>query len=183
MIKNYFSLAALMMMLLSGCAQKAQVSNMTVHVTDQTKIANANLKESLSVQTVSGGQETSPMWTSEVDDASFKKALEASLKSAGFYSENAENRYYIIVHMLELDQPIAGFDMTVTAKVRYIIFDKKTDEKLFDESLGIPYTATIGDAFYGVKRLQLANEGAIRENIKAFIDRLYDLKVDNLSVQ
>ncbi|MDQ1244964.1 MAG: hypothetical protein QG565_1305 [Campylobacterota bacterium] len=183
MIKNYFSLAALMIILLSGCAQKAQVSNMTVHMNDQTKIANADLKESLSVKTVSGGQETSPMWTSEVDDASFKKALEESLKSAGFYSENAASSYYIIVHLLELDQPFAGFDMTVTAKVRYIIFNKKTEEKLFEESLGIPYTATVGDAFLGVKRLQLANEGAIRENIKAFIERLYSLKVDNLSVQ
>jgi hypothetical protein len=29
------------------------------------------------------------------------------------------------------------------------------------------------DAFYGATRLKLANEGAIRQNIKEYIERLY----------
>jgi len=28
-----------------------------------------------------------------------------------------------------------------------------------------PYTVTVGDAFAGIKRLQLANEGSAKENI------------------
>jgi hypothetical protein len=35
-----------------------------------------------------------------------------------------------------------------------------------------PYTANFGDALVAVERLRLANEGAMRENIKEIISRI-----------
>ena len=43
---------------------------------------------------------------------------------------------------------------------------------VFDQVVDVPYTANFSDAFYGVERLRLANEGAIRVNIGAFLQRI-----------
>lgn len=43
---------------------------------------------------------------------------------------------------------------------------------VFDEVLTTPYTAKVGDSFLAVERMRLANEGAIRSSIAAFIGKL-----------
>jgi hypothetical protein len=62
--------------------------------------------------------------------------------------------------------------MTVTAKVRYTVMAGDSPGAKFDETIETPYTAKLSDAFLGIERLRLANEGAIKENIKAFIAKL-----------
>jgi hypothetical protein len=41
-----------------------------------------------------------------------------------------------------------------------------------DQTVLTPYTANFSDAFVGMGRLRLANEGAMRENIREIISRL-----------
>ncbi len=69
-------------------------------------------------------------------------------------------------------QPLAGFDMTVKASVKYTLTDTQTGKKVFDEFVSTSHTATMGDTVIGVQRLRLANQGAIKKNIKALIDLL-----------
>ena len=42
------------------------------------------------------------------------------------------------------------------------------------ETIDSPCTATMKDAFVGVERLRMANEGAIRTSIQSFFDKLKD---------
>ena len=72
-----------------------------------------------------------------------------------------------------MDQPLIGFDMTVTSHIAYSLVRNATQEAVLQETIVAPYTATVGDAFLGVKRLQLANEGSVRENVRQFLDKLY----------
>jgi hypothetical protein len=88
----------------------------------------------------------------------------------------------LTVHLQNIDQPLFGIDMTVTATVNYIVTEKSTNKEVFSRSIAVPYTATFGDSPLGVERLKLANEGAIRSNISKLIDELLQLKVDTVSV-
>lgn len=72
--------------------------------------------------------------------------------------------------MLELKQPMVGLDMSVTSRARYSVTDA-SGKLIFDDTIAATGTAKMGEAFVGTERLRLANEYAIRENIKAFIER------------
>jgi len=102
----------------------------------------------------------------------FHAAMDASLANAGLTAPAPDAcHYHIDINLLGLSQPSMGFDMTVTSHVNYKVYDP-AGQPLLLETIDTPYTATVSDAFVGVKRLQLANEGSIRESIKTFFDKL-----------
>ena len=80
--------------------------------------------------------------------------------------------------MVEIDQPSFGFDMTVTTHVRYVLTDTTINSVIYDEIIVAPHTATVGDAFAGVKRLRLANEGSGKKNIEGLLEKLSKLKIN-----
>jgi len=161
---------------LGACASNADPGAMTV--TTGTAAAAAatpfppKFQHAMCVRNVTGGEETNPMWTSKVNDAGFRTALDGSLSGAGLSSSSAGNcSYPIDANLLGLSQPIAGFNMTVTSHVNYKVYDS-SGQPVVLATIDAPYTAKMGDAFMGTKRLQLANEGSIRESIKQFFDKL-----------
>jgi uncharacterized lipoprotein YajG len=161
---------------LTGCATPAAVEQMAVSIPTAQK--NLKLAKAVGVVEVTGGRDTNPLWTSQISSDGFRRALEQSLESAGMLSKlSAGSEYQLTADLTRVDQPIMGFDMTVTATVRYSLIDSKTRKEVYGRVINIPYTATTSDAFIGSTRLRLANEGAIRENIKAFINDLVSLKL------
>jgi hypothetical protein len=161
---------------LAGCATPAAVEQMAVALPiTQT---NAALKNSVGVTEVTGGRETNPMWTSQVSSDSFRRALEQSLENAGMFSKiGAGSKYQLVADLTRLDQPMLGFDMTVSSTVRYSLIETQSRKEVYGRVIQIGYTAKVSDAFIGSQRLRLANEGAINENIKAFINDLVALKL------
>jgi hypothetical protein len=85
---------------------------------------------------------------------------------------SGDARLKLNAELLELDQPLFGASFTVTASVHYTLTNMSTGEVVFDRKVTTPYTASFSDAFYGAKRLRLANEGAIRENIQRLMENL-----------
>jgi hypothetical protein len=159
----------------AGCATPADPAAMVPQ--------NANVRkthpQSVSVA-VSGGRSTNPMWTSQVSDESFKTALESSLTKYRSFSRvlgGAGGEYRLDVALLKLKQPLAGFNMTVTAEIAWTLTAVRSGQVVWRETTNTPYTATMGDAFAGVKRLGLANEGAIRESIKRGLERISQLSI------
>jgi len=158
--------------ILSGCATGARTGAMTVPVGGDLIVPdNSPLHNAFRVGTVDGGSDTNPLWKSNVSDENFRQALEQSLSLQAMIAPE-RGRYTVNAKLIELDQPIIGFDMTVTAKVRYTVMMGDAPGAKFDETIETPYTANFSDAFLGVERLRLANEGAIQANIKAFIEKL-----------
>ncbi len=118
------------------------------------------------------------MWTSQVSSEGFKRALEQSLENAGMFSKIVSGgKYQLTADLNKLDQPIAGFDMTVTATVRYSLVETKSRKEVYGRVIQMAYTAKLSDAFAGTTRLKLANEGAVKANIQALIDDLVALKL------
>ena len=161
---------------LTGCATPAAVEQMAVSLPiTQT---NAALKNSVGVAEVTGGRETNPLWTSQVSSEGFKRALEQSLENAGMYSKIvAGSKYQLVADLTRLDQPLLGFDMTVNSTVRYSLIETQSRKEVYGRVIQVGYTAKVSDAFIGSQRLKLANEGAVNENIKAFINDLVALKL------
>lgn len=167
-----WAIGALCLFALAACAQPARVSQMTVtNVAGASVAADPALLGVLAVDQVSGGQETNPLWTSEVGNTEFRAALENSLQANALLAGDAAAApYRVSAELLEIDQPVFGFDFTVTSIVAYRVVEAATGATFFERRVTYPFTASAGDAFYAPKRLQIANEGSIAGNIRIFID-------------
>ena len=181
-----FSLASLLLCaaFISGCATPARVDQMTVSGQPAQRVAESPMRGNVAVRDVTGGQETNPMWKSNVSSSEFAQAIEGSLRTVGLLAPNRQaGRYMLTAHLQSLEQPVFGLDMTVTASVNYNVVERATGKEVFQKTVTAPYTAKFSDAFAGVERLKLANEGAIRTNISQLIDELFRLKVDGLAIE
>jgi hypothetical protein len=160
---------------LSGCASAAKPEAMIVASQPSDKPFPQPLAHAMCIRNVTGGEKTNALWVSKVDDAGFRTALNSSLSAAGLNAASDNCPYPIDVNLLGLSQPSMGFDMTVTSHVNYKVYDPKAQPLLL-ETIDSPFTATMKDAFVGVERLRIANEGAIRTSIQTFFDKLKDTK-------
>ena len=158
----------------SGCASGAKMENMTYQ--GDKKVYSEELHHNLEVSKISGGQETNPLWTSEISSEAFSGAVKQSLLAEGLLSE--EGRYKLVVEMVKVEQPFFGLDLEVTTHVQYILTDSKNNSIVFDETIIAPQTATFSDSAIAIKRLRLANEGAGNKNIEAFLEKLSALNID-----
>jgi len=161
---------------LSGCATPADPAKMSVNTTTADTNFPPPLHEAMCVRSVTGGEETNPMWVSKVSSQDFQTALTNSMNSAGLGAASGGCKYQVDVNLLGLSQPSMGFDMTVTAHVNYKVYDGAGKPVLL-ETLSSAYTATVSDAFAGITRLRLANEGAVRTSISDFFGKLKAAKV------
>ena len=158
--------------LMAGCASGARMSGMTVPVDEGTVISETSkLYHAIEVSNVNGGEETNPMWVSKVSNADFRAALENTLLVHTMLAKKGDGQYQLIVNLQKLDQPWGGFDLKVTAAAQYILTDNE-GHVVFNHSVETPYTADFDDSFLAYERIRLANEGAVRLNIEAFIKQL-----------
>ena len=170
--------------LLTGCAAPARIEQMTASVSPQQRILSTPLRANIAVRDVTGGKETNPMWVSNVGSSEFEQALEASLREAGLLAAGKQaGKYTLIAHLENVDQPMAGFNMTVTATVAYSLVERATGKEVLSRKVSLPYTASFNAAFAGTERLRIANEGAVRVNISKLIDELLALKVDQVAMK
>jgi hypothetical protein len=154
---------------LAACAQPAETGRMVADA--QTAPFPPHLLGAVCVRSVTGGEATNPLWVSKVDDAGFREALTTTLRTNALLAGGSACPYAADVNLLGLSQPSAGFDMTVTSHVNYKLRDAGGKAVLL-ETITTPYTAAFGEHLIGVIRLQRANEGSIRANIAAFLDKL-----------
>ena len=164
-------LGLLSLLLIQGCATGAKTGAMVAPLTEDTIITDSSgLFRNLQVNEVTGGKDTNPAWASKVSNENFSEALINSLKLHSMFNESGD--YAVNAELKKLKQPILGFDMTVTATANYELKKTNSGEVIFSSEIETPYTAKVSDAIYGAKRLRLANEGAIKENISQFIAEL-----------
>jgi hypothetical protein len=161
-----------MVLQLGGCATPATSQAMTVKPAAVAAL-NPKLKGALRVGEVGGGKDTNPLWTSQVDNAGFKKALMDSLAITGYLAQDpVQARYSVDATLVSLDQPVFGLTYDVKSEVNYKLTGPARTQSFPVRATG---TATTGDAFVGVERLRIANERSIMENIKEFIQQLVSL--------
>ena len=172
-MKNYPLLISAAAIVLSACAAPARVENMVAPVIADVPDTRANLVEAVCVTDVTGGQETNPLWTSEVDSDSFRAAIQQSLRNYRLAALDTDDcQYDLEANLLGLAQPIAGFNLEVTSHANYRVIEHSSGASYFLTTITANHTATVGDAFLAVERLRVANEGSILQNIQQFIAAL-----------
>ena len=157
---------------LAACASAARPDMMIAQPLTAASPGAAGYK-AFKIAPVDGGAKTNPMWMSNVSGPEFQQALEASLRAAGYLADDPTQATGEIKANLDgLDRPMAGLDMSVTARVRYAA--TQSGHEIFNDLVAATGTARLGESLIGVERLRIANEAAVRENIQAFIKRLQD---------
>ena len=124
---------------------------------------------------------TNSTLTFNIDETSFKKALNASLKNNGLLAANQpSSNFNLFVNLESFEQPLLGRDFKVTSKIKYKVVERKTDVTWYEELISASFTTTYGNNGLPVGGMRLANEGAVRENIREFIRSL--LKKDSSNI-
>ena len=183
-MKN-LSIACLLVVVaaLTGCAGAARTDHMAAQTAPADRILQTPMSNNIAVRDVQGGKETNPAWMSKVGNVEFEQALELSLKEAGMLSSGKDaGKYQLVANLKKLDQPFGGFSMTVTATVEYVLVERATGKEVVNKQISLPYTAKAGDAFSGVERMRLANEGAIRVNIGSLIQEIRKVGMSGIAL-
>jgi hypothetical protein len=167
------------MLLLAGlgaCATPASYTSMV------PELASAELgpgpapsyRGAITVASVSVGTDTSTPWTSRIGSAEFQEALVRTLTFANLASAQG-GRFRLEATLLRLERPYAGFAMTVTASVAYRLTDTATGAVVYQDTRTSLGTASLNDAIMNANRLRIADERALRANIRKLIEDLYAL--------
>jgi hypothetical protein len=171
-----WTILGLLLLMTAACAQPARTSNMIAYPTEAAfEAVPDDLKGSLVLGEVTGGQETDPLWQSEVGNPEFREALTVSLQAHRLAGSATDAPYELDAQLIELEQPLGGFDLTVTATARYVVESRTDGTTAFDETITTPFTADFSSSFMAIERLRLANEGAARSNITQFIRRYLEV--------
>ena len=162
------SLLLLMMMFIGGCA--AQSHNMVCDKIETSK------KHPYSIEVaVDGGRETNPLWTSQISNSEFTQAIETSILNSDIFKSIAKGDnadYYLNVDIVKISQPIIGLDFDIAMETKWALIQKTTKTIVWSDKIATTYKAKLGTALIAGERLQKANEGSARENIKEGLSRL-----------
>ena len=166
-------LAVLLLVALVGCANPARPDKMAVEVGEHGMVAaDSALYQAVTVADVRGGLETDRYWGyPAIDNPEIEGALRLSLANHAMLAEG-RGRFALDATLVEFIRPAGGFDMTVMTATHYRLTEVASGRTVFDETLVTYFTADFTSHLIGVERLRLANDGAMRMNIGAFIERL-----------
>lgn len=168
-------LACGLLLVLAGCqtGEAVRTQTMVVDVSEETLIAeDSGLFRAITVEGVSGGEDNR-YTMAEIRDLEFGEALRLSLGNHAMLAED-DGRFAITAELREGEQPLFAANITANLATRYLVVDVASGETVFDETVNSSFTANFSTAFVADERLRLANEGAVRENIRAFLKRLID---------
>ncbi len=156
-------------LLISGCA--ANASRM---VPTDFEVVNKH-HHTVSINESIGGRETNPLWTSQVSNSAFTEALSNALAKSGVFQAVIKGDgadYLLDVTILDYDQPWIGIDIDIRMKTKWELADAKTLVPVWSDTFETTYRAKLSDVLIAAERLQKANEGSVRTNIKEGIRQL-----------
>jgi hypothetical protein len=160
---------------LSSCAFPATKEGMVV----TNYVAPKQTGEKIFVKESTGGSTTLPFWTSQIPNDNFTEALKESLlisKAFSALSTNWGDDWGLEIEIRDVDQPMFGFDLTVTTDAKYTLYLKGA--KVYEANIRESGTATTRDSLVAISRLRIANEKSAQANVKKFIAELSDQKLD-----
>jgi hypothetical protein len=131
-------------------------------------------RNAITVGSVTVGLDTAMPWRSQVSPAAIQETLVRTLARAGLGAAQG-GRYRLDVTLLTLGRPYAGFAMTVPAQIAYRLTEVATGNIVYNSVLTALGTAPLDDAITNEMRLRIADERAVRANLRALIEELYAL--------
>jgi hypothetical protein len=153
--------------LLAACATSGGMTLSSGAVTNPV----AKYRNAIAIRSVSGGQMMNVLTVPGVANEPFKAALESTLANNGYLAQSAAPKFYLDAEIQNLDQPIIGLDFDVVADVTYKVSGAGAAAPAV-YPIKAKGTATFSDSPIGVDRIRIANERAMRENLKQFLAAL-----------
>lgn len=177
-MKRFFILLGAMFAL-SACTIPAIPANMTPRPGKLPSFAaNSPYRNNVTIESVGGGAAGNEFAKSAIDEASFRKTLDLTLKQQGLLAADSTSaRFRVAAFIIRVELPKSGYTMTSDSFIRYILKMRGRRSPLFDEVVPAAFSAGLMEAFSAFKRQQIVMEGTIRENIAKFIWRLRSQKV------
>jgi hypothetical protein len=169
---KYIVLLIFISVLFSRCATAASIDGMTVKDYKVEK----QIGDQVFIKSVTGGKKTNPLWISKISNENFEEAFKKSVLESNVFSKVSsviDDDWVLEVNIISVDQPFIGFTFMVNTLIEYKLYNK--NKLVFSKSINQSGKATISDAFYGVKRLRLANEISARNNIKELLQSLKEV--------
>ena len=166
---------------LTGCATQAQHTAMVA-----SDVQLVNHHANTVATSVSGGEKTNPLWTSEISSEGYKQALDQSLRESDLFSgisQGSGSDYQLTVQLAKAKQPMIGLGMTVRLAAEWQLSRTSDGQTVWRETIDSEYTAQFTDAVLGYERLRKANEGAVRENIRKGMERLSTVSLLQNNIQ
>ena len=155
---------------LTGCATSAQYTAMV-----PSNIQLVNHHPDTVATSVTGGEKTNPLWTSEISSDGYKQALDVAVRESDLFSgvgAQNESDYQVTVRLNKAKQPMVGLGMTVRLSADWMLVRNSDNQIVWQETVDSEYTAKFSEHMIGYERLRKANEGAVRENIRIGLEHI-----------
>jgi len=164
------ALAGLVVAGLVACARPPRPANMAP---DGALVgAGSPLRDAIAVGTVAGGEKTNPLTYSRVGADEVREAVVLALRARGMLAADAASApFRLDVGILEAGLPNDPYVTRVHSVMRYAL-RTRDGVAVFDRVIEALGEARLGEVFYGVERLRVANERAVRANLTAGLDAL-----------
>lgn len=175
MTRSTWALVLFAVLVIGGCASGAKPEAMVPHMNVLVHQSQSDVNV-----TVVGGKETSMMGASQISDQDFAQALQDSISRSGLFRKVVAGIpavYRLDAFIVQMNQPMFGASMTVSMEVNYSLARTNPKEVVWQKAVTSTYTAAFSEAFVGVTRLRMANEGAARKNIEQAINEMSNLKL------
>ena len=156
-------------LLAPGLVACATPEAMTVGAGGSPANPSARYRNAVAVRSVSGGEAMNVLTVPGVANEPFKAALESTLAANGYLARPGSQKFYLDAEIQNLDQPLIGLDLDVVASVTYRISGAGAAAAYPIKTKG---TATFSDSPIAADRMRIANERAMRENLKQFLEAL-----------
>ena len=164
--------AILLCLIIAGCSSPADVSDMVYTIPEKKKVTNTSkYYTNVVVEKVAGGEETEFYNDAKIDNDSFKKAIEESLKSGDLLSEDGKGVYHLTVDITKFDQQSFGEKPTTKLFVKFTLLNTKTKVNVFSEVYDDDAFATNKDAWRRGEKVEIATERAAKGVIHKLTDR------------
>ena len=170
-------LAAALLALLGACASPSMYAPEppTLHGLDVARgPAAPSLRNAVAAGSVTLGPDGGQPWRSTVSAADIQQTLARTLAEANLGGAGG-GRFRLDGVLLTLQRPYAGFAMTVTAQIAWRLTDSATGAVLLDQTLTSLGSASLDDAITNETRLRIADERAVRANLRMLVEALYAL--------
>ena len=138
---------------------------------DSGTVVNANPKyrNAIAVRSVTGGRMMNVLTIMGVENEALKAALESSLAANGYLAQSGTAKFHVDAEIVNLDQPVIGLDLDVTADVTYEVSGPGAAATY---PIKTTARATFSDSPIAADRMRVANERAMQQNIKQFLQSL-----------
>ncbi|MEL6977392.1 MAG: hypothetical protein AAGM38_01780 [Pseudomonadota bacterium] len=125
--------------------------------------------QSMTVGDVSGGEETTLISNSKISNEAFREALTTSMRLNGMLSEAPSDDFSVEAEILSVEQPTLQINFTTTAIVTYRVVATSSGAELYRQTVKTESEAKFTDSIVRQERIRIATEGAMKENIAAFM--------------